>query len=130
MLGVLLVVAIIAAAAYIGVRYLWLEQSFYVGVNPSGVVTIYRGVPDQIAGMDLHWEEQVTELQLADVPEFLQDDLEAGIETQSLDDAQVRLQEIQERAADAELEREQDAQDAEDAQDEQDQAGNGDGGTN
>ena len=119
-----MVVAILSAAAYIGVRYLWLERSYFVVVNPDGVVTIYRGVPEQFAGMHLHWEEQVTELALTDVPGFLQEDVEAGIEAQSLDDAQSRVQEIQERAADAEFEKEQEAQQAQEAEEKT----SGDGG--
>lgn len=126
MLGVLLVVAIVGAAAYIGLRYLWLERSFFVGVNPAGTVTIYRGVPEVFVGMRLHREEQISDLQLAEVPEFLQEDLEAGIEAESLDDAQARLQEIEERAADAEFETEQKAQEAE----QQNQKGTKDGGKN
>lgn len=107
LVGAILVVAILGAAAYIAARYLWIERSFYVGVDDSGVVTIYRGVPQDFAGMTLHREEQTTDLAASDLPEFLQDDLEAGITTDSLAEAEQRVEDLEERASDEEFEREQ-----------------------
>ena len=103
--GVVLVLGILLAATYIGVRYLWIERSFYVGVNEAGAVTIYRGVPQDVAGMTLRREEEITPLQADELPEFLQDDVAAGIEVASLNEAQQRVVDLVERAADAESER-------------------------
>jgi protein phosphatase len=114
------VIAILVAAAYIGLRYLWIEKSFYVGVNDAGNVTIYRGVPQDLAGMTLHREEEETSLAAADLPSFLQDDLEAGIETDSLGEAQQRVEDLEERATDEEFERPENQKD--------DGAGDGSGG--
>ena len=104
LLGSVLVAAILVAAAYIGLRYLWIEKSFYVGVNETGVVTVYRGVPQDLAGMTLHREEEVTSLEAAELPEFLQDDLASGIEVESLDEAHDRVADLEERATDTEFE--------------------------
>ena len=103
LLGVVLVVAILAAAAYIGIRYLWIERSFYVGVNETGAVTVYRGVPQDVAGLTLHREEEVTSLQSTELPAFLQDDLRAGIEVASLEEAHQRVADLEERATDEEF---------------------------
>ncbi len=110
-LAVLLVVAIVGAAGYIGVRYLWIERSFFVGVGEGAVVTIYRGVPGSLAGIHLHREEQTTDLMLDELPEFVRDDVEAGIEVASLAAAEQRVEELQQLARDKEFEDEQRRQD-------------------
>ena len=105
--GVVLVVGILLAAAYIGARYLWIERSFYVGVNETGAVTIYKGIPQDFAGMTLHEEQEVSDLQVDELPESFHDDLEAGITTDSLEEAQERVDVLEERASDREFETEQ-----------------------
>jgi protein phosphatase len=80
-----------------------MERSYFVGVNDSGFVTIFRGIPQDVAGVDLQDEEEVTSLALADVPEFLQDNVEAGISADSLDQARSRVEDLEQRAADEEL---------------------------
>jgi PPM family protein phosphatase len=103
LVGTVLAVAILAAAGYIAIRYFVMENSYFVGVNDSGLVTIFRGIPQDIAGVDLQDEEEVTGLALADVPEFLQDNVEAGITADSLDQARTQVENLEQRAADEEL---------------------------
>ncbi len=102
--ALLLVLAILAASAYIAFRFLVLERSYFVGVNEAGMVTIYQGLPDELAGFTLSEEEQVTDLAAADVPEFLQDNLEAGIREDSLAAAEDRVADLEARTRDAEVE--------------------------
>jgi serine/threonine protein phosphatase PrpC len=105
LIGTVLAVAILAAAGYIAIRYFVMERSYFVGVNDSGLVTIFRGIPQDIAGVDLQDEEEVTGLALAEVPEFLQDNVEAGITADSLDHARTQVENLEQRAADEELQR-------------------------
>jgi PPM family protein phosphatase len=103
LVGTVLAVAILVAAGFIAVRYFVMERSYFVGVNESGLVTIFRGIPQDIAGVNLQEEEDVTSLALADVPEFLRDNVEAGITADSLDEARNRVEDLEQRAADEEL---------------------------
>jgi PPM family protein phosphatase len=75
-----------------------LDNSYFVGVNDAGEVTIYRGRPEEIAGFSLRREERRTDLTLADLPEFMQDDLREGIKTDSLEDAAQRVATLRDRA--------------------------------
>ena len=59
-------------------RYL-LDNSWFVGANEDGNVTIYQGIPEEIAGLDLKDEQEVTDVQVDDLPEFLQGNVEEGI---------------------------------------------------
>ena len=97
-LGVtLLVLVLLSGGAYFLVRTL-LSNSYFVGVNDAGMVTIYRGIPDEIAGLTLRQEERATDLALEDLPSFMQDDLEEGIRADSLDDAESTVSNLMRRA--------------------------------
>jgi protein phosphatase len=93
----LLILIVLTGGAYFLVRTL-LSNSFFVGVNETGMVTIYRGIPDEIAGLTLREEERETELAFEDVPPFMQDDLEEGIRADSLDDAETTVTNLISRA--------------------------------
>jgi serine/threonine protein phosphatase PrpC len=75
-----------------------LDNSYFVGVNDAGEVTIYRGRPEEIAGFSLRREEQGTNLALADLPEFMRDDVQQGIKAESLEDAEERVANLKDRA--------------------------------
>jgi len=93
----LLILVVLSGGAYFLVRTL-LSNSFFVGVNDTGMVTIYRGIPDEIAGLTLRQEERETDLAFEDVPPFMQDDLEEGIRADSLDDAETTVSNLISRA--------------------------------
>jgi protein phosphatase len=97
------VLLILAAGVYIGFKYLVVDRSYFVGVNDAGLVTVYRGLPGEVAGVSFQQEEQVTELAIADVPEFLRENVEEGISADSLDDAQQRVADLEARARDEEF---------------------------
>jgi protein phosphatase len=80
-------IALIGGGGYAAARY-FLSNSFFVGANDAGYVAIYRGIPDEIAGLELKTEEEETDVPLTDLPEFKREDVTAGIKVDSLDEAE------------------------------------------
>ena len=85
-----LVLLLLAGGAYAAARYT-LSNSWYVGLAASGEVAIYSGIPDDIAGLKLREVEETSSITLEDLPEFKRDDLRTGIKTESLEEAQSTL---------------------------------------
>jgi len=83
----LVTLLIVGGGGYAAARY-FLHNSFFVGANEAGFVAIYRGIPDEIAGLDLKSEEEETDVPLTDLPEFKREDVTAGIKVDSLDEAE------------------------------------------
>jgi protein phosphatase len=102
LLGALVVVAIIAGGGYALLSYS-LSNSWFVGVNEAGIVTIFQGRPEEVAGFSLSEEHEESDLALAQVPEFLRDNVRDGIKVDSLDEAEARITDLEERAQDEEL---------------------------
>jgi protein phosphatase len=102
-LASVLVLAILGAGSYIAFRFLVLDRSYFVGVNESENVTIYRGLPGEVAGLELQEEAEVTDLHLADLPAFLQDNVRDGIDATSLEEARQQVADLQDRARDEEF---------------------------
>jgi serine/threonine protein phosphatase PrpC len=98
----LLVVGIIVGGGYALLSYS-LSNSWFVGVNEAGVVTIFQGRPEEVAGFTLSEEHEVSDLALAEVPEFLRDNVRDGIKVDSLEEAEARITDLEERAQDQEL---------------------------
>jgi serine/threonine protein phosphatase PrpC len=96
------VIAIVAVAGFAAARFA-LGNSFFVGVDDSGRVTIYSGLPDEVAGLTLKSEEEVTDIDAADLPDFKRHDLEQGIEADSLDHAQEIVESLRDLARDPEF---------------------------
>ncbi len=99
-LGALLLVVVVAGLV-LGGRYL-VTSSWYVGLDDSGMVTIYRGIPDEIAGMSFKTVEEVTDIRADNLPEAFRDDVEEGHRVDSRQDAEQyvanlrsRIEEIQ-----------------------------------
>lgn len=93
----IVVLAALGVAGFFLVQSL-LDNSYFVGVNDAGEVTIYRGRPEEIAGFSLRREEHGTNLALADLPEFMRDDVQEGIKAESLEDAEQRVANLKDRA--------------------------------
>jgi serine/threonine protein phosphatase PrpC len=98
----LVIVAILVGGGYALLSYA-LSNSWYVGVNEAGVVSIYQGRPEEVAGFSLSEEHEASDLALAEVPEFLRDNVRDGIKVDSLEEAQARIADLEERARDEEL---------------------------
>lgn len=97
-----LLVVLILVAAVVGARFA-LANSWFVGVNEDGFVTIYRGVPDEIAGLSFSDTEQETDLALDDLPEFKRVDVEEGISADSREDAEQTVADLRDLSSDPEF---------------------------
>jgi serine/threonine protein phosphatase PrpC len=104
LLGTLVAVGIIVGGGYALLSYS-LSNSWFVGVNEAGIVTIFQGRPEEVAGFSLSEEQEVSDLALAEVPEFLRDNVRDGIKVDSLEEAEARITDLEERAQDEELRR-------------------------
>lgn len=93
------VIALLGGGGYAAARY-FLHNSFFVGANEAGNVAIYRGIPDEIAGLDLKTEEEETDVALSDLPEFKREDVTAGIKVDSLGDAEATVANLRTLARD------------------------------
>ena len=101
----LVIVLLLGAAAFFGVRYL-LGNSWYVGVNDDGFVTVYEGIPEEIAGLSLNEEVEVSDLRATQLPDFLAANVTDGIKKDSLEDAQSHVAILEEQVEAEERERE------------------------
>jgi protein phosphatase len=100
LLGLLLIAGGVFAAS----RYT-LSNSYFVGTDEGGMVTIYRGIPDEIAGITLKESEEQTDVAVDELPDFLRGDVEEGIKADSLDDARQKVENLKERADDADFDK-------------------------
>ncbi|AXT86405.1 serine/threonine-protein phosphatase [Aeromicrobium sp. A1-2] len=97
-LAVLVVIMAIVgtAGAY---AYDWSQKQYFVAAD-GGKVAIFRGVQADIPGITLQHVEQVTDVELASLPEFRRQQVEAGIEASSKADAQKTVAELDQFAVD------------------------------
>ncbi len=95
-------VVLLVGGGYAAARYA-LNNSWFVGVSDDGRVAIYKGIPDDVAGLDLSEETEKSALELERLPEFKRDDLEAGIKVNSLDEARATLDDLERLAEDQEF---------------------------
>lgn len=98
----LLVLLLLAGGAYAAARYT-LRNSYFVGADEMGTVTIYRGIPEEIVGFSLKESEEATDVSVDDLPEFLRSNVDEGIKAESLEDARTKVQNLAERSLDAEF---------------------------
>lgn len=102
----LVVLVVLAVAAFGTIRWV-VANSWFVRLSEDGVVTIYQGIPEDIAGMsfrDVHEESGIDD---EEVPESYRDDLEDGKKFDSAEDAQAYVAAIEERIREIEESTEQ-----------------------
>jgi len=92
----LVIVVVLGAAAFFGVRYL-LGNSWYVGVNDDGFVTVFEGIPEEVAGLNLNDEIEVTDIRVDQLPDFLAANVADGIKKDSLAEAQSHIAILEEQ---------------------------------
>ncbi|MFN2389175.1 MAG: Stp1/IreP family PP2C-type Ser/Thr phosphatase [Actinomycetota bacterium] len=92
-------IALVVGGGYAAAR-VTLANSWYVGANEEGVVTIYRGIPEEFAGLDLSEKVSASGVAVEDLPQFLQEDVEQGIKKDSLADAEATVADLEDRARD------------------------------
>jgi PPM family protein phosphatase len=99
LIAVVLLFGVLVVGGWLAIRW-QLGNSYFVGVAEDGNVTIFRGRPEDIAGISLRSEEAGTDLALEELPEFMRDDVQEGIKTDSLQEARERVATLQEQAED------------------------------
>lgn len=93
----LVVLAALAGGALFLVDYLR-TSSWYVGLNANDDVTIFQGRPEDLFGIDLDEVVLVTDLNVADLPEHLRDNVETGRTADSRNDAEEIVDDLEQRA--------------------------------
>ncbi|AGZ38344.1 protein phosphatase 2C domain-containing protein [Actinoplanes friuliensis] len=89
---VLLLLGVLGGGLYLGWQYT--QDQYYVGATEQGQLAIFRGVPGQIAGLDLSSVHETSEARLDDLTTVAQDRVKQGIHADSNPDAQRRLAEL------------------------------------
>lgn len=98
----LLFLLLLAGGVFAATRYT-LSNSYFVGTDEDGMVTIYRGIPEEVAGLSLKESEEQTQVAVTDLPDFLRGDVEEGIKADSLEDARTKVENLEERANDSDF---------------------------
>jgi protein phosphatase len=88
----LLLIGVLGGGLWAGWRYT--QDQYYVGATDSGQLAIFRGVPGQIAGLDLSSVNETSPARLDDLTTVAQDRVKQGIQADSRPDAQRRLAEL------------------------------------
>jgi len=81
--------------------YTWAQQQYYVGGHDSATgttVAVYRGPAEALFGIDLSSVVQDTDIELASLPEFEQQEVRNTIPARSLDDADQIVQRLRAEA--------------------------------
>ncbi|HWC13589.1 MAG TPA: Stp1/IreP family PP2C-type Ser/Thr phosphatase [Actinomycetota bacterium] len=97
--GTIVVLALLGIAGFFGFRYA-LDNSWFVGADEAGVVTIYRGIPDDIAGVELSEVHHSSDITVDSLPAFKRDDVRTGIKVETLAEAQMILEDLERIAHD------------------------------
>jgi serine/threonine protein phosphatase PrpC len=97
LVGVLLVAVAIAIAVILG--YQWTQSRYYVG-DSDGSVAIYRGVQQGVGPFPLSSVFDTTNLEVADLQPYYQEQVEGTISADSLSDARDIVERLQNVATD------------------------------
>ncbi|MEU7903763.1 protein phosphatase 2C domain-containing protein [Actinoplanes sp. NPDC049118] len=89
---VLLLLGVLGGGLYLGWQYT--QKQYYVGATPQGQLAIFRGVPGQIAGLDLSSVNETSPARLDDLTLVAQARVKEGIHADSQPDARRRLAEL------------------------------------
>lgn len=86
--NLIIALSLLAAAVLLAIVTIFFSvtHSVYLGVKDD-MVAIYRGVPGDFLGMQLHWLEDETAIELNNLPEDTQNRLREGIPQTGLDEA-------------------------------------------
>jgi protein phosphatase len=89
---VLVLLAVLGGGLWLGYRYT--QNQYYVGATEAGQLAIFRGVPGQIAGLDLSSVHEVSTARLDDLTTVAQERVKQGIHADNQPDARRRLAEL------------------------------------
>ena len=82
--GMALIVVLLGG--WLGFRS-WVNRSYFVGVDDSGKVAIFRGLPTEVDSLNLNHVEESTSIPINQVAPYFQNNLREGIRKKSLSEA-------------------------------------------
>jgi hypothetical protein len=88
----LVLLGVLGGGLYFGYRYT--QDQYYVGATESGQLAIFRGVPGQIAGLDLSSVNETSSTRLDDLTTTAQDRVKQGIQANNQPDAKRQLNDL------------------------------------
>jgi serine/threonine protein phosphatase PrpC len=93
---------VVVGALVVGGGWLLLSRSYFVGEH-EGMVAIYRGIPQEFAGVSAARvvPTEISTTPVSAFPEFRQQAIADGLTAQSLTDAQLIVEDLQEQAREA-----------------------------
>ncbi|WP_229076744.1 PP2C family serine/threonine-protein phosphatase [Actinoplanes sp. DH11] len=89
---VLLLLGVLGGGLWAGWQYT--QDQYYVGSTEAGQLAIFRGVPGQIAGLDLSTVSETSAVRLDDLTAVAQDRVKQGIHADSQVEARTTLTEL------------------------------------
>lgn len=93
------VLAFLAAGGFVAAKYA-IDNSWFIGVDEQGTVAIYRGIPDEIAGLTFSEVHDRSTIDIDQLPAFKRDEVENGIKVDSLEEAEATLSDLENLADD------------------------------
>ncbi|HLU30096.1 MAG TPA: protein phosphatase 2C domain-containing protein [Glycomyces sp.] len=90
-----LIILVMAAAGGLW----WVRTNYFIGVSDGGNISIFRGLPVEVVGLQAAWLEVESERPADDAVEAVQEDLADGIEADGIEEAQSKLAELIDEAA-------------------------------
>jgi PPM family protein phosphatase len=88
----LVLLVLLGGGLFTGWRYT--QSQYYVGATDDGSVAVFRGVPGQIAGLDLSAVHETSDTQLNELTGIAQDRVKQGIPAKNEADAERKLAEL------------------------------------
>jgi protein phosphatase len=92
--AILLSVLLVALGGGLWAGWTWTQKQFYVGATEQGQLAVFRGVPGEIAGLDLSSVRSTSSTSLNDLTMVAQERVKQGIQADDEPDAQRRLAEL------------------------------------
>ncbi|WP_436525020.1 PP2C family protein-serine/threonine phosphatase [Actinoplanes sp. HUAS TT8] len=89
---VLLVLGLLGGGLWAGWKYT--QDQYYVGATDAGQLAIFRGVPGQIAGLNLSAVSETSTVRLEDLTTVAQERVKQGIHAESASDARSMLTDL------------------------------------
>ncbi|MEV6342116.1 PP2C family serine/threonine-protein phosphatase [Actinoplanes sp. NPDC051851] len=89
---VLLLLGVLGGGLWAGWKYT--QGQYYVGATEAGQLAIFRGVPGQIAGLDLSTVSETSTVRLEDLTTVAQERVKQGIHADSQDAARTMLTDL------------------------------------
>lgn len=93
----LVILVLLFLAGFGAARYA-LANSWFVGTSDEGVVTIYRGIPEEVLGLTLKEPLQESDVTIQDLPVYLRVTVQQGIKTDSLITARRTVANLEDRS--------------------------------